>query len=441
MTGCDEAPIDRLLKPIHGFAKEQIAGAILLAIAALIAVIWANSPWRDAYAEILHTHLVIGVGDFAIDKSLHHWINDGLMGIFFFVVGLEIKREILAGELSSARKAALPVAAAIGGMLVPAALYAAVSGGGSAARGWGIPMATDIAFALGVVFLLGSRVPLGLRVLLTALAIVDDIGAIVVIAVFYTDSISLWSLLAGGLGVLVSIAANRAGVRNAVAYFVIGTLVWLAFLKSGVHATLAAVLMAMTIPARTCINGEALLARMQELMDGLRAKGLPEGNQLLTTDQHDTLQSMEHVLEHANAPLQKLEHALVPISTFVVMPVFALANAGVSLSGDVLEAFRDPVCYGVILGLVAGKQIGVLSFAWLAVKVGIADLPKGVSWRQVHAVGVLAGIGFTMSLFVATLAFPGEAMVEVAKVGILSASLIAGIGGSLLLWRASHPAR
>ena len=430
----DNAPIDRLVKPLRGFAHNQLAGALLLGVAAVVAVIWANSPWRDVYADILHTHLRIGLGDVAIDKSLHHWINDGLMGIFFFVVGLEIKREILAGELASLRKATLPVAAAVGGMLVPALLYLAVSSG-DAARGWGIPMATDIAFALGVVLLLGSRVPLGLRVFLTALAIVDDIGAIVVIALFYTDSISIWSLVAGGVLVLVSVAANRAGVRNAVVYFIIGTLAWLAFLKSGIHATLAAVLMAMTIPARTRINGEALLSRMQGLMEQLRAQNLPADNRLLTTAQHNSLQDMEHLLEGANAPLQKLEHALVPISAFVVMPIFALANAGVSLSGDALAAFRDPICYGIILGLFAGKQVGVFGFAWLSVKLGIADLPEGVRWRQIHAVAILSGIGFTMSLFVAGLAFADEAMVEIAKVGILSASLLSGVVGYLLLAR------
>ena len=442
MKRCSDVPIDRLLKPVQAFAQGQVAGVALLATAVAAALLWANSPWRDTYASILHTHLMVGIGGFDIDKPLHHWINDGLMGIFFFVVGLEIKREILAGELSSVRKAALPVAAAVGGMLVPAALYLAVSGGGIAARGWGIPMATDIAFALGVVLLLGTRVPLGLRVFLTALAIVDDIGAIVVIAVFYTDSISLWSLIAGGAGVVASLVANRAGVRNAVAYFIIGTLVWLAFLESGVHATLAAVLMAMTIPARTCIDGESLLERMQAFQDGLRARGLPKGSQLLTTEQHDTLQEMEHVLEHANAPLQKLEHALVPISTFLVLPIFALANAGVTLNGgDMLDAYGEPVCYGVILGLVVGKQVGVLSFAWLAVRLGVADLPAGVTWRQVHAVAILAGIGFTMSLFVASLAFQEPATIEVAKVGILTASLLSGVTGGLLLAAARRPSK
>jgi len=437
MPTCESrAPIERLVRPFQLFAQNRTAGAILLAVAALVAVAWANSPWHQHYHEILETHLRVGLGSYAIDKSLHHWINDGLMGVFFFVIGLEIKREILAGELASPREAALPVAAAIGGMVVPAALYLAVNWGGAGDRGWGVPMATDIAFALGVLLFLGSRVPLGLKVFLTALAIVDDIGAIAVIAFFYTDSISVWSLVGGAGLVLVSAAANVAGVRNAIVYFLLGTAAWVLFLESGVHATLAAVLMAMTIPARTCIDGERLLARMGALIEELRTDGVPKGNRLLTTSQHHKLHQMEKLLEGGNAPLQQLEHALVPISVFVVMPIFALANAGVSLSGNILDAFRDPVCYGVILGLVLGKQLGILGASWLAVKLGIADLPRGVSWRQIHAASILAGIGFTMSLFVAGLAFPDPATVEVAKVGILSASVIAGLAGGFLLARA-----
>ncbi len=440
-THAVSAPIDRLVRPLRLFAEKKIAGAILLAAAAAVAVVWANSPWREHYAEILETHLTVGIGAAAVDKSIHHWINDGLMGIFFFVVGLEIKREVLVGELSSLRQASLPVVAALGGMAAPAAIYIAVNWGGDAIHGWGIPMATDIAFALGVLLLLGSRVPLGLKVFLTALAIVDDIGAIIVIAVFYTDAIALGSLITGGVLVIVSIAANRAGVRNSVFYFIVGTVVWLAFLKSGIHATLAAVLMAMTIPARTSIDGAALVASLERQIVELKRSGLPAGHRLLGTEQQEALQDMEQLLEEANAPLQKLEHNLMPISTFLVMPIFALANAGVTVGHGFADAFTSPIALGVILGLGLGKPLGVLLFSWLAVKIGIADLPARVGWGQILAVGVLAGIGFTMSLFVAGLAFPDPAAIEIAKVGILSASIITGGIGYFALARTVRVSR
>ena len=426
-------PIDRIARPFQIFAKNKVSGAILLMVATVAALIWANSPWASSYHGILHGHVTIEAFGFGVDKPLHVWINDGLMAVFFFVVGLEIKREVLAGELATFRKALLPIAGALGGIIVPALIYYAINASGSGARGWGIPMATDIAFALGILLLLGPRVPVGLKVFLTALAIVDDIGAIAVIAIFYTDQIVVGSLLGGGALVLFSAVLNMLGVRNSLVYFIVGTMVWLAFFKSGVHATLASVCMAMTIPARTRIDGVSLLARLKKLTVRFADSGLKKGRGLLTTEQEHTLQDMERAVEQSTAPLQKLEHTLLPIVSFVALPIFALANAGLALDGDLARAVQSPVTLGVIAGLVIGKQVGIFSFAWLAVRLGLANLPEGVSWRQIHAVAVLGGVGFTMALFVGSLAFTEPALAEQAKLGILLASTVAAILGALLL--------
>ncbi len=423
-------------RPFELFAHNKVAGAVVLMAATVAALLWANSPWHASYQAMLTTHARVGLGAFEIDKPVLLWINDGLMALFFFVVGLEIKREILAGELSTLRKAALPLAAALGGMLVPAAVYFAINAGGPGEHGWGIPMATDIAFALGVLLLLGSRVPIGLKVFLTALAIVDDIGAIVVIAVFYTESIALESLAIGAVLICLSALANFLGMRNAILYFIIGSFVWVAFLKSGIHATLASVLMAMTIPARTRADGAAVVSDVEGLTAELKRTGLPPEGQLLTTGQQHTLHRVQRTVSDATAPLQELEHALLPLVTFLVMPLFALANAGLNLRGDLIGAFGNPVCLGIVAGLFIGKQVGVFAFSAIAVRLGLADLPRGVSWRQVHAVAVLSGIGFTMSLFVGSLAFADPARQEVAKVGILSASILSAVVGGVLLFRA-----
>ena len=435
MTRLDipERPIDALTRTFRAFAAHKLSGAVLLVAATVVALIWANSPWTASYRALRDLPVTVGVGDFVLSKPLLLWINDGLMAVFFFLVGLEIKREVLAGELSTLRKAGLPIAAAFGGMLLPAGLFLAFNAGGPHASGWGIPMATDIAFALGVLALLGDRVPLGLKVFLTAVAIVDDIGAILVIAVFYTDSISLYSLALAAGGLVVAIAANRLGVRNAVFYFLVGSVVWLGFLKSGVHATLAAVLMAFTIPARVSMHRHRFLDRSRELLDEL-GQCLQQKNVFFTHEQQALLTQVELTLKRATPPLQRLEHALAPLVTFLVLPVFALANAGLALSGDNLgTALGHPVFWGVVAGLLLGKQLGVLGFAWLAVKLGLADLPSRTGWRHIHGTGLLAGIGFTMSLFINALALPDAATQDVAKLGVLGASLIAGVSGYLLL--------
>jgi len=379
----------------------------------------------------------VGFGRLRLAKTLHHWINDGLMGVFFFMVGLEIKRELLTGELSSRRQAMLPAVAALGGMIAPAAIYIWFNPTGAAANGWGIPMATDIAFALGVLALLGSRVPIGLKVFLTALAIVDDIGAVLVIAVFYTSQLSLPALAAGFVCLALSIAFNLLGVRNPVAYFILGTLAWLGFLQSGVHATIAAILMAFTIPARTSIDGEDFLLRMQVLVDKLKRVGLPQDTAMNSNEQQHLFEKMNVTIDNASAPLQRLEHGLAGPVTFVVLPVFALANAGVTIHGGLLEALRSPIFQGIVLGLFAGKTVGITGASLLAVKLRLADLPKGVSWTQLAGVGMLGGVGFTMALFVAALAFDDPAAMEIAKIGILSASLVSGVIGFVVVRIAS----
>lgn len=428
----DPVFIDRVTRPFQTFLKHKLAGAGLLLLFTVIALLWANSSYQESYYDLLHTYATIGIGDFELSKSLGHWINDGLMGVFFFVIGLEIKREFLAGELANPRTAALPIFGAVGGMLVPGLVYFAINPDGEGSLGWGIPMATDIAFALGILALF--PVSISLKIFLTALAIVDDIGAILVVAIFYTDDIALQSLVLGGFFLLVSIGANIAGVRNPVLYFLIGFIVWVAFLKSGVHATLAAVLMAFTIPARTRIDGNQFAEQTEALLGRLRETGLPRGNVLLTNEQHSIVHSMEQVTEKATAPLQELEHALMPFVTFMIMPIFALANAGVVIAGDFSAVIANSVALGVIGGLVIGKPLGIFFFAWLAVKLKVAELPEGMTFTQIAAVGMLAGVGFTMALFISTLAWDDQALIEVAKTGVLVGSLISALMGSLLLY-------
>jgi NhaA family Na+:H+ antiporter len=427
------SPIGRILSPFQRFAATESSGGIVLIACTVAALVLANSPWAGAYHHLWETELGLSVGGFRMAYSLHHWINDGLMAVFFFLVGLEIKREFLIGELASPRRAALPIAAALGGMVVPALIYAALNAGGAGAPGWGIPMATDIAFALGVLALLGPRVPLSLKVFLAALAIVDDLGAVLVIALFYTAQISWASLGAAALFLAGMAVLNRLEVRRPGAYLLLGVGLWLSFLFSGVHATVAGVLAAMTIPARTRIDTAGFLARGRYLMDEFDRAGV-EGKDVPTNHgQQTVIQAMENACDAAQAPLQRIEHELQPWVAFGIIPLFALANAGVHLPADFAGALGHPVTLGVILGLVLGKPIGISLFAWLAVRVGVAARPEGVSWRALHGVSWLGGIGFTMSLFIANLAFPAGDMVDEAKVGILSASILAGTVGWLLL--------
>ncbi|HEX2208114.1 MAG TPA: Na+/H+ antiporter NhaA [Longimicrobium sp.] len=427
-------PIERVLSPFSRFFRLESAGGIVLIACTLLAVAWANSPWADSYHHLWETKLAFALGPWAISHTIHHWINDGLMAVFFFLVGLEIKREALIGELRSLRKAALPAAAALGGMVVPALLYFALNAGGAGAHGWGIPMATDIAFALGVLALMGPRVPLALKVFLTALAIVDDIGAVLVIALFYTGEIA-WGALGAGL-LLIGMAGlvNRLGVRGPIPYLAIGIVVWSCFLASGVHATVAGVLMAMTIPARTRIDADEFIERAESSLEVFRG-ACANGSLLTNIHQQSALQGLESATEAAQAPLQRIEHDLHTPVAFGVIPLFALANAGVTLSGGIADSLTHPVTLGVILGLVIGKPLGITLFSWLAVRAGMAELPAGTGWKAIHAVSWLGGIGFTMSLFVAGLAFPDGGLVDESKVGIFAASIAAGLAGWILLRR------
>src|ERR687893_631646 len=426
-------PVEKIVRPFQEFANRASSSGVLLIAAAIVALVWANSPWGESYTGLWGTKFSIGLGSFSIEEDLTHWINDGLMAVFFLVVGLEIKREILVGELSSPRRAALPIAAAIGGAVLPALIYVVITFGTEGVSGWGIPMATDIAFALGVLALLGERAPLGLKVFMTALAIVDDIVAVMVIALFYTSDVS-WGALAVGAAFLVAlVAANLAGVGKLLPYALLGTGLWLCFLQSGVHATIAGVLLAMTVPASSYIDTGEFLKRSRGLLDRFERAGERGDHVLSNEERQAVLHALNDTTEELEPPLQEMEHALHPWVVFLIMPLFALVNAGVPLGGDLSETLTSSVALGIVAGLVVGKQLGVTVFAWLAVKSGLSGLPEGVTWRHVYGAGWLAGIGFTMSLFISDLAFASGSLLDTAKLGILVASLIAGLVGWIIL--------
>ncbi len=430
-----------LVSPFRAFVRTEATGGVLLMAAAVLALAWANSPFAGSYFALWETPLTVGVGDAALSKPLRLWINDGLMALFFLLVGLEIKREVLVGELSSPRTAALPLAAAVGGMAVPAALYVAFNAGTPTAGGWAIPMATDIAFALGVLTLLGSRAPTSLKVFLAALAIADDLGAVTVIALFYTSKLALLPLAAAAGLVAVLVLLNRLGVRHLAIYLAVGALLWLAVLKSGVHATVAGVLLAMAVPARRRSDLAAFARRAREALDLIRdeARGGEGGRP--SREAMDAVHGLEVACSDVDTPLARLEHGLHPWSAYLIMPVFALANAGVALEGGALSAVTGPAGLGIAAGLFLGKQIGVTGFAWAAVRLGWADRPPGVSWRQIHGVACLCGIGFTMSLFVTGLAFPPSPAADGARLAVLGASLASGLLGWGLLAGSGSPGR
>lgn len=429
------APLNRIIGLFQDFVQLEASGGVVMMACAAAALIWANSPWTEAYFGLWGIKLTIGIGEWALAKPLLKWINDGLMAIFFFVVGLEIKRELLAGELASPRRAALPIAAALGGMFAPALIYTAFNAGGPGAAGWGIPMATDIAFSLGVLALLGRRAPLGVKIFLTALAIVDDIGAVLVIALFYTAQVSWVSLAAAALILLALLALNRLGVKRTLPYAVLGIGLWLAFLYSGVHATVAGVLLAMTIPAHSAIvDRQAFMQAIRSALD-LYEQACCDGEQdgLAASNRQAAAQALEAASIYAESPLQRLEHALHPWVIYLILPIFALANAGVHLGGEIGPALLNPVGMGIVAGLVIGKTIGISLFSWLAVRLKLAQIPEGVHWRHLIGAAMLAGIGFTMSLFIANLAFGDGEALTAAKIGIITASLLAGAMGGLLL--------
>ena len=408
----------RFLAPFQQFVGSESGGGLVLILAALVALVWANSPLSHDYEALKHLSAGISVGGFVLKMSLLHWVNDGLMSIFFLLVGLEIKREVLAGELKNPRAAALPLLAAGGGMLIPALIYVWAGGGGAAARGFGVPMATDIAFALGVMALLGKRIPTSLKVFLTALAIIDDLGTVLVIAVFYRQEFSLVALLTALAFWLLALGYGRIGGRNLLIYILLGLLIWYFTLISGVHATVAGILLAFAMP----MGRKASMREVAEQLSGWITRGRFEEEEVRAED-------VESLALLAQSPMHRLEHLLEPWMAYAVLPLFALFNAGVAVSYGGLSM----VTLGVFLGLLLGKPLGILLSAWLAVRLGLAELPAGVGWSGLAGAGVLGGIGFTMSIFVAGLAFSDPATLDQAKLGVLAASVIAGGAGFVLL--------
>ncbi len=433
-----EASRPSVVPPFQEFFRaETVAGLVLLAGTA-VALLWANSPWAPTYFRLLSLEGTVALGPLGLSKPLLLWINDGLMAVFFFLIGLEIKREILVGELSSLREAALPVAAAVGGMVVPAVIFAVCNAGQDTSAGWGIPMATDIAFALGVLALLGRRLPPGLRIFLAALAIVDDLGAVLVIALFYSSGVSLAALGVAAAFFLLLLGANAAGARSPVIFALLGACLWAALLSSGVHATVAGVLVAITVPARGRLEPAAFTAQVEQLLGVFSQAGEADQGVLANEDRLAAVQAMQVACERVETPLQRFEHALSPWVSYGIMPLFALANAGVPLSREAGSSLLGPLGLGVMLGLFVGKPLGITLFSLLAVRLRLAALPAGVTPALVRGVGFLGGIGFTMSLFITSMAFAEASILATAKLAVLTASAAAGVTGVGILLRASR---
>lgn len=429
-----EKTFKKAMTPFEEFVHDEASSGLLLMACTVIAMVIANSALLPVYDAVLHTKVTIGGHIFGITQSLHHWINDGLMALFFFTVGLEIKREILVGELADRRQAILPIAGAIGGMIVPAVFYVIINGGTDAIDGWGVPMATDIAFAMGVLALLGKRIPRALIGFLLALAIVDDLGAVLVIAAFYTEQINIMALLFAGCAFILLILANMAGIRSPGPYIFLGILLWLGMLKSGVHATLARVITALTVPANSYCEALPFVQRMRELNNRFEELQEDRKNIMENGAQQRVLQSMENFVHKMESPLQRMEHNLLIWVSFLIIPIFALANAGIPIDISTLgQTLMHPVTFGVMAGLIGGKLIGILLFSWLVITFGWSRLPKGVTMAQIASVSLLAGIGFTMSIFIAGLAFNDAEYLLNAKIGILGSSLFAGVSGYFAL--------
>lgn len=434
IAGTEKLPAD-LLRPFQYFFQTEAASSILLAAATVFAFIWANSALSSSYHSFWQAEFSIALGDYSISKTLREWIDEGFMTIFFFIVGLEIKREILVGELATLKKAMLPAAAAVGGMLLPALIYFAFNRGLPTVGGWGIPMATDIAFAMGAVSVLGRRLPMGIRIFLSALAIVDDLGAVIVIAIFYTEKIVALYLLAGLVIFLLIVIANLLWIRKTLVYAFLGIALWLAVLGSGLHATVAGVMVAMCIPARGKYPTEKFVEKVAGYLGQFECPTDGCGYSILLNEKHlDAVQSIELACHDVETPLQRLEHSLHPWVVFAIIPLFALANAGLTIGSiDIPAALTSPVMLGILCGLLFGKPLGITLFSWLAVKMKLCSLPAGVTWAHILGTGLLGGIGFTMSLFITELSFRHPAMMDYAKVGILLGSIGAGAAGLLYL--------
>ncbi len=450
-------PLTRyVVQPTTRFMRIEAAGGIVLVLAAAVALIWANA-FGDSYAEFWDTEIVFELGILTLSENLHDWVNHALMAIFFFVVGLEIKNEAVHGELRDRRQAALPILAALGGMVVPSSIFAAFNAGGPGGAGWGIPVATDIAFALGVLSLLGNRVPIQLKVFLLTLAVADDVGGILIIAVFYAEKVSLLWLLGGAATIGVIIAMQRNGVRLIWAYLPVGVVLWLCIFESGVEATIGGVILGLLTPANALVSRERFGALMTDALEsyhGAMGRGPLEAPRARPeapdrggmhpgeiadrqlrhhlTDQE--MGRMAALVRETQSPLHRVEHSVSPWSAFLVVPIFALANSGIVLTGDSISgALRSDIAWGVAAGLLLGKLVGVLLFSYVTVRLGVSHLPEGVRWGHIAGVALLAGIGFTVSIFIATLSFEHDQLVEEAKIGIFAATIIAAVLGFLAL--------
>ena len=432
---------DRIVQPFQSFLALETAGGIALVAMTVAALVWANSGAASLYHEFLHLKLGIVIGEGGFTRDVHFVLNEVLMTVFFLVVGLEIKRELLVGELASVRKAALPAIAAIGGVMVPALIYFTINAGGPAERGWGIPMATDIAFVVGALAMLGSRVPASLAVFLVSVAIVDDLSSVVVIAVFYSAHISFYFLTMAGLALGLLLLLNLFGFRNPIPYVVVGLLVWVFIYKSGVHATVAGVLIAITVPERSKTDTFAFAEHVQNVFSKFTPSGSRGHIYHLSESNQAVVRSLEKLCHSVEPPLQRLEHVLHPWVAFVIVPLFALGNAGIAVQWSALwTALGSREGMGIILGLFLGKQIGIFSATWLAVKAGVADLPSDLSFRHVYAGAILCGIGFTMSLFIADLSFAAPELLDRAKLAVLFGSLVSAVVGIGLMYRfTAHP--
>jgi NhaA family Na+:H+ antiporter len=430
-----ERSFDRILTPLEEFIHRQTTSGVLLMICAVIALVIANGPLHESYEHLLHTPISIGFAEHTFSLSIHHWINEALMALFFMVMGLELKRELLVGELSSVRQALLPIMAAIGGMVIPALLYYVFNPTGDAAKGWGIPMATDIAFAIGALSLLGARVPKNLITFLIALAIVDDLGAVAVIAVFYTETINMQALMAAFAFTLLLVAFNMLGVRRSMPYATIGILLWAAMLSSGIHATIAGIIVAFAVPIRPKFEANLFISKVEKITHRMK-KSVAEDPDIVHNNRLRSLvTSLGDGVSHVQAPAQRAEHKLHLPVAYIVIPIFALANAGIPIDFSAFGKYlSNPITLGVLAGLLVGKPLGILGFTWITVKLGWANLPVGLNMTHILGVGLLGGIGFTMSIFVADLGFadlPEDLLM--AKTGILLASAVAGLAGYFLL--------
>lgn len=432
-----ESLFERILSPFERFIRRTTAGGLVLIGATIATLAITQSPYGETFLHFWEQRFALSVdSDWRLDRSLHAWVNEGLMALFFLLVGLELKREMLVGELSSLKEAALPVIAAAGGMLFPALIYLAFTFGTPAAHGWGIPTATDIAFAIGILVLLAWRIPKNLIIFLTALAIADDLGAVLIIALFYSSGINLDALAAAAIALIVLILLNRGGIRHPLPYWIIGIGLWYALLLSGIHSTIAGVLLAFTIPARPACSAEAFNRQINDMQRAFEVETAnastpndPMANHRLAA----LAQGMETLAEKVQSPQQRIEYSLHPWVTFLIIPLFALSNAGIDFGAiSFAESISSSVTLGVLSGLVLGKFIGISLFSWIGVRLGVCQLPSGVGWRHLLGAAWLAGIGFTMSLFIAQLSFSDRALVEEAKLGILLGSAIAALIG--LAW-------